>query len=218
MRARLLVLLWLCACRSESGLNRPPSGAGEPPPPHLEHRREVDHETGKLVHEWTMMRSPGQGAIKDGIERLWYPSGAKHWERDWKRGKPIGAWRSWHENGHPRSECFYRGPDVDATMTFWHENGKPSAQGPARDGTRRGTWSFWLASGQIAEQGEYENGRREGSWIAWSEDGKQRFERVYRKNVRVSQRPLAEGETPATAAPPKPALPGAEPPDERPPK
>ena len=205
MRATLLFLIALAACRTETGLNRPPPGARAAPAPRFEQRREHDPETGKLVHEWTVLLAPGQGAIKDGVERIWFPSGAKSWEREFKRGKPIGAWRSWHENGNPRSECFYRGPDADATMSFWHENGKLSAQGPARDGVRRGRWRFWRESGQIAEEGECVSGMREGAWIAWSEDGKSRFERLYKRNVRVSQRPLAEGEMPAASASAKPA-------------
>lgn len=184
----LLPTLALAACRTET-ISKP---VGAPRPPRFEQRREHDPDTGRLVHEWTVLRSPGQGAIKDGVERIWYPDGTKHWEREFRRGKPAGAWRSWHPGGIPRSECFYRGPDVDAQMSFWHANGKLSAQGPARDGARRGTWRFWFENGQLAEEGEYVSGMRAGTWTAWSEDGLQRFERVYKRNVRVSQRPIPD--------------------------
>jgi hypothetical protein len=39
---------------------------------------------------------------------------------------------------------------------------------------------------------------REGTWIGWSRDGAHRYERVYAKNVRVSQR---EADVPAQGPP-----------------
>jgi hypothetical protein len=207
--AILLLAAGAVACRTKLDLSKfqPPPPAREPDPAgRLEERREDDETTGKPRHESTVLVTPGRGAIKHGIERSWYPSGALHYEREFRYGKPVGVWRSWWENGNPRTECYYFGPDVERTMTFWREDGKLQAQGPACDGARRGRWKFWWSNGQLSDQGEYRGGLREGSWNAWSEDGKRRFEIVYAKNVRVSKREIdPDGATsPASGSPAEP--------------
>jgi antitoxin component YwqK of YwqJK toxin-antitoxin module len=192
------------ACRNAPDLSkvRPPGRAKElDPPGREEERTEVDPKTGKTTHEWSVIVTPGRGTIKHGVERLWFPDGSLWWEREFHYGKPTGIWRSYWENGKPRTECFYLGADVERTMTFWREDGKLSAQGPACDGARRGKWRFWWANGQLAEEGEYRSGLKEGSWIGWSRDGKRHFERVYEKNVRVSQREVADSASAPESAP-----------------
>jgi hypothetical protein len=198
-----LLLASLCVegvsgCRTSPDLSRikPLAHAKEPDPPgRTEERREVDPLTGKPRHEWSVLVTPGRGALKHGIERIWYPSGELQWEREFRYGKPTGIWRSYWQNGKPRTECFYLGPDVERTMSFWREDGRLSAQGPACGDARRGKWRFWWSNGQIAEEGEYKGGLKEGTWIGWSRDGKRRFERVYEKHVRVSQRELSAEES-----------------------
>ena len=185
------ILLAATACRSGPDWKAvpKPAAAREPAPPgRTEERREVDPKTGVLLHEYSVFVTPGRGALKDGVERVYFPNGTMHWEREFRFGKPTGAWRSWYENGNPRTECFYLGPDVERTMSFWREDGKLSAQGPACDGARRGTWRFWWTNGQLAEEGQYQSSLKEGPWTGWSRDGKRKFERVYARNVRVSQK------------------------------
>lgn len=211
-RVRMIALLLAVSgatagCRSKLDLSKidPPPAAKEPDPTgRIEERREVDEVTGQPTHESTVLVTPGRGAIKHGVERIWYPGGALHWEREFRYGKPTGIWRSWWENGKPRTECYYFGPDVERTMTFWREDGKLQAQGPACDGSRRGRWKFWWSQGQLSDEGEYRGGLREGVWQAWSEDGKRRSEIVYEKNVRVSRRELEPDVEIAPAAAPAP--------------
>lgn len=209
-RSLAAALLWPLAggCRTLPDFSKiasPPPAKEADPTGRIEERREVNDETGRLTHEWTVLVAPGRGAIKHGQERSWYPDGALHFEREFRYGKPTGVWRSWYENGKPRTECYYFGPQVERTMTFWREDGKLTAQGPARDGARLGVWRFWWSNGQLAEQGEYRGGLREGVWTAWSEDGERRYERVYEKNVRVSQRELEPAPAAAPIAPPEAA-------------
>ena len=194
---RIALLLGLsgaiAGCRSPdlSKVEAPPGAKDTQPAGRIEDRREVDETTGKPTHEWTVLIAPGMGAMNHGVERIWYPGGALHWEREFRYGKPSGVWRSWWENGQPRTECYFFGPDVERTMTFWREDGKLQAQGPACDGSRRGKWKFWWRDGQLSDEGEYRGGMREGVWQAWSEDGQHRFEIVYQRNVKVSKRELA---------------------------
>jgi hypothetical protein len=193
------------ACRSSTQLSKlkaPPAAKEPDPTGRIEERTELDEATGKPRHVWTVLVTPGRGAIKHGIEKSWYENGSLHYEREFRFGKPTGVWRSWWDNGKPRTECSYFGPDVERTMSFWREDGKLQAQGRACDGARRGRWKFWFGNGQLSDEGEYRNGLREGTWHAWSEDGKRRFEVVYAKNVRVSKKEIPpEAEPQAAAAP-----------------
>ena len=214
LRGILAGLLALASgCRGDidySKIPKPPPAREQDPLGREEERREVDPQTGRLEHEWSVFVTPGRGSLKHGTERIYFPNGKLHWEREYRYGKPTGAWRSFYENGQERTECFYLGPDVPRTMTFWREDGKVSAQGPAVDGSRRGTWRFYWANGRLAEEGEYKEGMREGTWMGWSREGKRRFERIYKKNVRVSQREMS-GDDPAPAAEAEPPPSDAEP-------
>ena len=199
MRAGLAFLLLASgACRAGVPRDWPAVQAAtvEPElPGRHEPRTQHDRDTGGLLHEWRVWIVPGRGAIKDGVERIWHRNGNLHWEREFARGKPTGTWKSWYEDGTPRAECHYRGPTVETTMSFWFEDGQLSAQGPAADGARRGLWRFWWRNGRLAEQGAYREGMKEGIWQAWSEDGSERWERVYERNTRVSQK-VVEGSGP----------------------
>ncbi len=194
----LALALALGACRSEQNLGRSPMPARADAPVRLEQRRKHDTETGKLTHEWTLAFQAGKPPVKHGKETIWSASGVKQWEREYKYGKPFGAWRSWYDNGKPRSECFYGDPEVDTRMTFWHSNGQVSLQGPARNGVRRGEWKVWYANGQLAEQGTFVGSQREGEWLAWSEDGSEAWKRTYKRNIRVAQVSVSSASAPLT--------------------
>lgn len=206
-RAAHLVLLLACACafatcRTERNLA--PQAAQTAGDLHLEKRHKNDPRTGAPLHEWTLAFAPGKPPVKHGKETIWNANGVKQWEREYKNGKPYGAWRSWYESGRPRSECFFGDPQVDTQMTFWHANGQVSLQGPARNGERRGVWKIWYANGQLAEQGTFVDSQRQGQWLAWSEDGREAWQRTYHRNVRTAQVSVANP-LPADAVAPVPA-------------
>lgn len=187
-----LAWLALASCRYESGLDKPPPGYTPPDAPHLEMRHTYSKTDGKLLREWSVLVSSRERPVKDGVEKTFYASGARHWERAFAKGEPSGAWRSWYENGNPASECSFGDAHTETTMTFWHPNGQKSLQGPARNGVRCGAWSIWYENGQLAEQGGFVSSRREGPWKAWTEDGALVTERRYVKGVRVSAVPAGD--------------------------
>jgi hypothetical protein len=206
--AVLLVLAsTLVACRSESNLGSSPMSARPQSDARLEVRRKHDPDTGMLLHEWTLAYPPGKSSVKHGKETIWNANGVKQWEREYKYGKPYGAWRSWYESGKPRSECFYGDPEVDTRMTFWHANGQISLQGPARNASRRGEWKIWYANGQLAEQGKFVDSQREGEWLAWSEDGSEAWKRTYKRNIRVAQVPISQSSSVESRSAPQPSIP-----------
>lgn len=211
MRPRALISLALVValspgCRIERDLGRRPDNESRGT---LEPRRKLDPETGRVTREWSMLVFEDRAPVKHGPERSYHPSGAPSWSREYHEGRPRGVWRSWYEDGTLRSESFLGDPSRETEMSFWHPNGQLSMRGPARDGSRTGTWTFWYANGQKAEEGQFRSSMKEGRWLAWTKDGRRTFERVYEKNVRVSERLLSEqsaGENPAVteAAEPPP--------------
>src|SRR5262249_22198736 len=137
----------------------------------LETRQRFDPKSGKLVRQWSELVRPGTPSRKQGQETLYYPSGAKEWQREFKDGKPFGWWRRWYENGRLHSECFYSDVPSETTMTFWYADGKVQMQGPAVNGVRQGRWRAYHPSGLLAEEGEFQGSQREGKWLFYSEDG-----------------------------------------------
>jgi hypothetical protein len=190
----------LDACRSEPELaQQPPSAPRETEAPRLETRTKVDRQTGKLLREWSVLVYVDKPPQKHGVEKMYYSNGKLEWSREFDHGQPHGAWRSWYQDGKPRSECFFGDPNVDTLMTWWYPGGQVQSHGPARNGAHRGLWRYYYKrNGQLAEEGEYFDNQKHGEWRAWSEDGKVLTLRQYVKGVRVSEKP---GPTPAPSAP-----------------
>ena len=43
-----------------------------------------------------------------------------------KDGKPDGLWTEWYENGHKKSESYYKdGKMVKGSLKFWNSKGEP---------------------------------------------------------------------------------------------
>jgi hypothetical protein len=205
----LAACVLLGGCRSEPSLP-PPSGVRGPDAPHLEARTKVDRQTGKLLREWSVLLYSDRPAQKQGVEKIYYPSGALQWSREFDHGQPKGIWRSWYEDGQPRSESFFGDPSVDTIMTWWYPGGHIQSRGPARNGVHRGVWRFYYQNGHVAEEGTFFENQRHGDWHAWSADGKVVMLRKYVKGVRVSDVPDPEyvdrgAATPAALRPGPPA-------------
>lgn len=205
----------LGGCQTPPNLPPPTPGNRAAEAPHLETRTKYDRQTGKLLREWKVLVYSDRPAQKQGVENVFYPSGAKQWSREFDHGEPKGAWRSWYEDGEPRSESFFGDPSVDTIMTWWYPGGRIQSRGPARNGVHRGLWRFYYQNGQVAEEGSFIDNQKQGEWHAWSEDGKVVTRRQYAKGVRVSETPAPElagvVSSPPNAAAPAPPVAGAVP-------
>jgi hypothetical protein len=86
----------------------------------------------------------------------------------------------WYENGHKKSEGYYKGGKKDGCWTFWFENGQKKSEGYYKEGKQDGLWTFWFENGQIREHGSHKDGQRNGLWTFWFENGQIReHERDY---------------------------------------
>ncbi|MFT7486825.1 MAG: antitoxin component YwqK of YwqJK toxin-antitoxin module [Candidatus Paceibacteria bacterium] len=169
----LAILLMSAAC----GSTPPRSGIGPAVQPEvsaqdLDYRRlrQVDPETGTLVHSWSIVVYPDGHTLKQGKEQRWYPSGARLSEANFHEGELVGEFRRWHANGQLLASS-----TLDAgrlcPMKFWHADGTLSAEGLSRQGTREGYWRFWYESGDLREEGGFVSGQRSGLWSLFHEDG-----------------------------------------------
>jgi len=195
------------ACRSEPSVREAPHVARETEAPHLESRTTTDRQTGRLVREWSVLVSAGKPPQKQGVEKMYYSNGALEWSREFDHGQPKGAWRSWYQDGQPRSECFFGDASVDTIMSWWYPGGHIQSRGPARNGAHRGFWRYYYKNGQLAEEGEYFDNQKHGEWRAWNEDGKTLTLREYSKGVRVREKPgVATASAPMAPSVPASAL------------
>ena len=85
---------------------------------------------------------------KEGVAKIWFPSGQLKVESNYRKNKLVGSYRAWWKNGVLASESNY-------------ENGK-----------LHGVEKRWYDSGQLAKQMHYTNGKQEGMQQAWLKNGK----------------------------------------------
>jgi hypothetical protein len=169
--ALLLVALTACApsFREASralGQDLPPLGE-----PVLDRRRSYfDNDTTRPHREFHVLIYPDGRHVPHGRDTSWYADGKLEWEREFEDGEPTGVWRSWYENGSPRSEATFGSADL-APMRWWHANGQLSSEGLAVNGAKDGAWTHWHANGVTSAEGRYLLGKREGPWTLWKEDG-----------------------------------------------
>jgi hypothetical protein len=146
---------------------------------------------------------PDGAVVPHGRDAVWYASGRLKHDRFFLEGEPAGLWRSWYEDGTPRS-AVHCGAEP-ATTRWWHPNGRLSSRGPTVRAVKEGAWTFWHADGRLAEQGEYRGGRREGVWTFWNADGRMTARGVYRDDLRVGDWEVwDEDGTPGLRVPPPP--------------
>lgn len=163
-QAALLGLLALagCAPRFERWAYRP---EGPPPPQGLRQLETRSPLTGQLERSWSVRYEADGRAVREGLERLWWPDGTLRAERRWRAGEPEGLWRSWYRNGQLEAEHLH-GPQP-APQTFFHVEGGVRAMGLARSGVKEGDWSHFRASGALEKQGRYEGGAKVGVWTLY---------------------------------------------------
>lgn len=88
-----------------------------------------------------------QRGLREGEERLYWPTGQLGVEARFFGGQGHGHWRAWGEDGVLRLDSFldhgrFHGP----YRSFW-EDGSPRAQGNFELGAKRGVWTWWSRAG-----------------------------------------------------------------------
>jgi|WetSurMetagenome_2_1015567.scaffolds.fasta_scaffold85843_1 antitoxin component YwqK of YwqJK toxin-antitoxin module len=105
----------------------------------------------------------------NGKFQTFYVNGKKKAEGVYQRGKQIGTWISWFEDGTYGTGSFLD-RKYDGLWTFWYQNGKKLKQGNYVNGKEEGKWTSWYSNGYKKEEGEFINGERNGLWKEWGID------------------------------------------------
>ena len=88
----------------------------------------------------------------------YFSNGQKKFAGSYVSFHPVFTHTSWYENGHKKSEGFYRGSNQRyGEWNFWHSNGKKACTGiyeeEAQD--KDGLWKFWNESGAKVHENYY---------------------------------------------------------------
>jgi hypothetical protein len=190
MRALALALVALAACGPDFRMASRQLAAQAPPPREpIPERRAVwfDQERTRPRREWHVLILADNTTVAHGSDVQHFADGKLEHERAYRHGEPIGTWKSWWPNGHPRMEATY-GTTEATPMRWWHENGQLSSEGSARNGLKEGEWTFWSATGVVAAKGRYVAGQREGEWSFFDDAGALTELAHYRADAKVERR------------------------------
>lgn len=193
MRGSALALVALAACAPDFRPAARRLGAGlEAREPFVQRRAAYfDLESTRLRREWSYEVLADGTQRAHGRELQNYPDGRREFEREFRHGEPVGAWRSWWPDGTPRMEAHY-GSGEPRPMRWWHASGQLEADGLAHEGVKTGPWRHFHADGSLASQGCYANGERTGEWSFFDERGTLLESVEYREGVRVRRLSAAD--------------------------
>lgn len=188
----IIALLFLLG----AGGNPCPPGAvlvGAAPPRGLEQWCEVRNEKGEAIKHglWTIWYAEGKKKSESlmnkgaaGRQERWFENGQMS-DRLEIRGEGKTSFKTWYENGQPKTEGAWEGKQADGRWTHWFEDGKIESEGEYYRGMKIGIWTFRHANGEKKEEGDYISGEPNGRWVYWYDTGKKKAEGPYRRGKRV---------------------------------
>lgn len=111
---------------------------------------------------------------REGSRVIWYESGSKAAETEYKNNKENGLWRVWYENGNLKEEINYKTGKINGTSRNWNEDGELTGECNYKDGLEDGRcYEKYTMNPQIfIYDGIYKNGIKVGKWKEWDDKGK----------------------------------------------
>lgn len=88
-------------------------------------------------------------------ETIYYESGRKKMEGNYKNGEKTALWKAWFPNGNLWSQATYVDGIENGEKTVYYENGNKYYQGILKDNKRTGEWSFWDPEGKLIKTVTY---------------------------------------------------------------
>ena len=88
-------------------------------------------------------------------EIVYYKSGKKKLEVNYKNAKRTAVWKAWFPNGNLWSQATYIDGVENGEKIVYYENGKKYYQGILKDNKRIGKWSFWDQEGKLLKTVSY---------------------------------------------------------------
>lgn len=93
-----------------------------------------------------------------GIWRSFHPNGQVHEESSFQHGEKHGVWKTFYANGQLRSVGEWRAGKQEGLAEAWHENGKRAFSAEYKDGLQHGWARTWNEVGEKTEEIMWKNG------------------------------------------------------------
>ena len=139
---------------------------------------ENKNEVGILVERFT--RDP-KTKLKEGLHETFFTSnGGKSEESKYKRGVLYGEQMFYYENGQVmENRNFDNNGSFTGAFKSFHDNGHLKSEGQYENGAMIGKWKFFYKSGNIKEIIFYRDNVENGPFIEYYENGKISAEGTY---------------------------------------
>jgi antitoxin component YwqK of YwqJK toxin-antitoxin module len=139
---------------------------------------ETKNEAGKLVERYTI---DPRTKLKDGLHETFFTTtGGKSEESTYKVGVLHGEQIFYYETGQVMERrIFDKDGNFSGSFKSYHENGHLKSEGQYENGSMVGKWKFFYRSGNVKEIIHYKNNVENGPFIEYYENGKVSAEGTY---------------------------------------
>ncbi len=107
----------------------------------------------------------------DGYSSIWFYTGNKSIEGQFKKGQKTGNWTSYYINGSKNSEGNYEEGKRTGLHKFYDKQGKIKSEEEYKDGENNGYYRGYYTSGILKLEGWYVDGKKAGMWYRYYPDG-----------------------------------------------
>jgi antitoxin component YwqK of YwqJK toxin-antitoxin module len=124
------------------------------------------YQDGQLFTGWSVVYTKGEtryieqqyaNGKKDGVWRIYFPSGQLHKEGTMRDGKDHGRYREYHPNGKMQYEYYYDLGKKTGKWLSWYENGVPYTERHFVNDQLHGKVYVWDEQGNLAKEYDYRN-------------------------------------------------------------
>lgn len=124
---------------------------------------------------------------KNGLVTVYYRSGAKSVEANYKDGVTHGWYTAWHTNGKKMNETEYTDGVRNSYMTAWYANGNKQHEGWYKGDVKQGLWRYYYQNGKLKTEIYYLNDNTDGWFKDYNVNGMLTDIYYYDKNINVGR-------------------------------
>jgi antitoxin component YwqK of YwqJK toxin-antitoxin module len=98
------------------------------------------------------------GGVKNGISKIYFPSGSISEIINWKDDLKDGPWETYYTDGKLKMKGAFRNGDKEGPFVFYYNSGKVMIAGDYLEGHQHGTWNYYSDKGEIVKTEKYDKG------------------------------------------------------------
>src|SRR5436190_1203585 len=100
-------------------------------------------------------------------------------EKEFKKGVAEGKYTLWHKNGQVAKSGWFMEGVEDSIWKSFYDNGKPKSIENYKMGKKHGPFTYWYQNGKIEMEGTYSAGKQIGKWLFYYPTGKPKQETTF---------------------------------------